>query len=401
AAIDVKEGVISPGLIGYDMNCGMRLLTSELTADFIQSKLDAVATEIQKEVPSGLGKGRQLKFNIATMDRILEGGTEFIIGRGYGDAEDLANCEERGKMRDAHANFVWEKAKRRGSDQAGTLGSGNHFLEIQKVDQIFDEEAGKALGLFQNQAVMMIHTGSRGLGHQNAADYIRRMVEAMRAYNIKIPDRELACVPFFSPEGRKYFGALACGSNFAWANRQMITHFARVAWKRILGDAGGKLRTAYDVAHNTAKIEEHLVDGVKKKLIVHRKGATRAYPAGHTDIPEKYRSYGQPVFIPGSMGTASYVLMGTPRGKETFFTTCHGSGRRLSRHAAIRQLSPKEIVRNLEAKGIRIKCWNLRGVAEEAPAAYKDIEEVIDVVHNTGISRKVARLTPLAVIKGE
>lgn len=400
-ATDAENGVISPGAIGYDMNCGMRLMTSRLTVDEIASKLDAVAKEIQKEVPSGLGRGRQLKFDIPAMNRVLEGGSAYMVEKGYGESEDVENCEENGKMKGSDASLVSERAKRRGSDQAGTLGSGNHFLEIQRVDQIFDEEAAKAFGLFYNQVVVMAHTGSRGLGHQNATDYIRLIDGAMRKYKISLPDRELACAPFKSPEGQRYFGALACGLNFAWANRQMITHFVRKAWQKVLGDGGGRLYMVYDVAHNTAKLEEHEVDGIKKKLIVHRKGATRAFPPGHPDIIKKYRAVGQPVLIPGSMGTASYVLVGTGEGKEAWWTTCHGAGRMMSRHAALRNLSARQIVQDLERKGIIIKCWSLRGVAEEAPQAYKDIEEVIDVVHNAGISKKVARLTPLAVIKGE
>ncbi|MCH7604471.1 RtcB family protein [Patescibacteria group bacterium] len=401
AAIDAAEGIISPGMVGYDQNCGMRLMISQLTVKDIQSKLDAVATEIQKQVPSGLGRGRQLKFDIPAMDRILEGGSAHMVEQGYGEPEDVENCEEQGRMKGADASLVSERAKRRGSDQTGTLGSGNHFLEIQRVDQIFEEEAAKAMGLFKEQVVVMVHTGSRGLGHQNATDYIRLMVGSMKKYNIQLPDRELACTPFKSEEGQKYFGALACGLNFAWANRQMITYFTRKAWSTVLGDAGGKLTMVYDVAHNTAKLEEHEIDGQKKQLIIHRKGATRAFPPGHEDIVKKYREIGQPVFIPGSMGTASYVLIGTSEGRESFFTTCHGAGRRLSRHAAIRQLSAQNIVRDLKKKGILVKCWSLRGIAEEAPEAYKDIEEIIDIVHQAGISKKVARLVPLAVIKGE
>ncbi|MBI1971620.1 MAG: RtcB family protein [Candidatus Wildermuthbacteria bacterium] len=388
AAIDAATGIISPGMVGYDQNCGMRLLTSQLTTDDIRPKLDALATEIQKEVPSGLGRGRQLKFDIHEMDKILEEGSQHLVQKGYGEPEDIENCEEHGQMAGADASLVSEHAKRRGSDQAGTLGSGNHFLEIQKVEQIFDEETARQFGLFQNQVVIMAHTGSRGLGHQNATDYIRLMQGAMIKYGIDLPDRELACVPFQSEEGQKYFGALACGLNFAWANRQMISHFVRKAWDSILGTAGGKLSMLYDIAHNTAKLEEHEVGGKQIKLIVHRKGSTRAFP-------------GQLVFIPGSMGTASYVLVGVESGKDTFYSTCHGAGRVMSRAAAIRNLSAPDIVRDLKEKGIIVKCWSLRGIAEEAPQAYKNIDEVIDVVHNAGISKKVARLVPLAVVKGE
>jgi len=400
-ATDAEEGVISPGTVGFDQNCGMRLLTSQLTADEIKPKLDAVASEIQKEVPSGLGRGRKLKFGIPDMNRILEAGSRYFVEQGYGEQADLDNCEESGKMNGAASALVSERAKKRGSNQAGTLGSGNHFLEIQRVDEIFDEESAKAMGLFSNQVVVMIHTGSRGLGHQNATDYIRLATQAVKKYKINLPDKELACMPFKSDEGQRYFGALACGINFAWANRQMIAHFTRKAWEKVMGEAGGELRMVYDVAHNTAKLENYDVDGKDTQLVVHRKGATRAFPPGHKDIPEKYRQIGQPVFIPGSMGTASYVLVGVPEGEETFYTANHGAGRTMSRHQAIRTFSAKEIVRDLEKKGILIKCWSMRGVAEEAPQAYKDIEEVVNVVHDSKISKKVARLIPLAVIKGE
>lgn len=387
-AIDAQTGIISPGMVGYDQNCGMRLLISQLTAEDVKPKLDELATEIQRQVPSGLGKGRQLKFKTPEMDKILENGSKYLVEKGYGEKEDLENCEEKGHMEGADASLVSDKAKKRGSDQAGTLGSGNHFLEVQKVESIFDEETAKQFGLFERQVVIMVHTGSRGLGHQNATDYIALMNRVMGKYNITLPDRELACAPFSSPEGQQYTGALACGMNFAWANRHMIAHFIREAWFTVLGKSGGSLRVLYDVAHNTAKLEEHEVNGVKKKLVVHRKGSTRAFP-------------GQAVFIPGSMGTASYVLVGIEAGKESFYSTCHGSGRTMSRHAAIRSLSASEIIQSLKQKGILVKCWSDRGIAEEAPQAYKNIDEVIDVVHNARISKKVARLLPLAVIKGE
>lgn len=269
------------------------------------------------------------------------------------------------------------------------------------MEQIFDDEAASGFGLSIDQVVIMVHTGSRGLGHQNATDYIRLMERSMNKYKIRLPDRELACAPFASDEGQRYFGALACGINFAWANRQMIGYFVRKSWEKILGDAGGKLTMIYDIAHNTAKLEDHQVGNVTKKLIVHRKGATRAFPPGHQEITAKYRGLGQPVFIPGSMGTASYVLVGIPEGKDAFFTANHGAGRTMSRHAAMRTLSAKEVVRSLAAKGILIKSRSLRGVAEEAPEAYKDIDEVVSVVDGAGLAKKVARLVPLAVIKGE
>lgn len=400
-AVDVEMGVISSGVVGFDQNCGMRLLTSQLSVNDVGKYLNSVATEIQKQVPSGLGRSRKLKFSIDEMDKILEGGSQYMVERGYGERDDVANTEESGKMKGADASLVSEHAKRRGSDQAGTLGSGNHFLEIQKVENIFDEEGARGIGLFKNQVVVMIHTGSRGLGHQNATDYIRLMDKAMRKYGIVLPDRELASAPFNSPEGQKFFKALACGMNFAWANRQMITHFIRKSWEGILGESGGKLYMVYDVAHNTAKLEEHEVGGNKIKLVVHRKGATRAFPPGHPDVPKKYRDIGQPVFIPGSMGTASYVLLGEDTGKDSFFTTNHGAGRVMSRHAAIKAFPGKGVIESLESRGILVKSWSTRGVAEEAPGAYKDVDSVVDVVENAGLSKKVARLVPIAVIKGE
>ncbi len=380
-----KDGIISPGAVGYDINCGVRLLKSKISAEEIKPRLDDLATEIQKTVPSGLGKGHLKKLSVAELDKILENGTQEIVKQGYGEKDDVENCEANGKLEWADASEVSDTAKNRGRDQVGTLGSGNHFLEIQKVEEIYDEETAKNFGLFKNQVVVMIHTGSRGLGHQIATDYIRLMLQVMPKYNIKIPDKELACAPFNSPEGQKYFKAMACGANFAWANRQMITHYVRQAWGKVMSKeqgvrSGGELKVLYDVAHNIAKLEN--------ELIVHRKGATRAFP-------------GQPVIIPGSMGTASYVLVGAETGKEAFYSTCHGAGRTMSRHQAIRTLRGEDIIRNLETKDIIVKCYSLRGIAEEAPQAYKNIDEVVEVVHQAGLSKKVARLVPMAVIKGE
>jgi len=271
---------------------------------------------------------------------------------------------------------------------------------VQKIEEIFDEETAQEFGLFKDQIVVMVHTGSRGLGHQNCTDYLRIVVNAMSKYGIKLPDRELACVPFNASEGQRFFRAMSAACNYAWSNRHMITHYVRKAWKSILGEKAN-LRLLYDVAHNIAKVENHEVDGEKIKLIIHRKGATRAFPPNHFEIPERYKKTGQPVIIPGSMGTASYVLVGTEKSKEAWHTVCHGAGRTMSRHAAVRAMSGEEVVKNLESKGIICKCWSLRGIAEEAPQAYKDVDEVVEVVHNAGLSRKVARLKPLAVIKGE
>lgn len=399
AATALPDGVISPGGIGYDQNCGTRLLLSEVNENEIKPRLDELATEIQKEVPSGLGRGRKIKLSIGQIERVLEGGAKYLVKKGYGEKEDAENCESGGCLSEADASKVSEHAKNRGRDQVGTLGSGNHFLEIQRVEKILNPEIAKIFGLFENQIVIFIHTGSRGLGHQNCTNYLKIMVRAMPKYKIKLPDRELACVPLSSPEGQNFFKAMCAGANFAWANRQMITYHTRLAWKKIIGES--KLKLLYDVAHNIAKIEEHEIDGKKMKLCVHRKGATRAFPPGHPEIPEIYRKTGQPVLIPGSMGTASYVLVGTEKSKDAWHTVCHGAGRLMSRHEALRRVSGQDIVKKLADKGIIVKCWSKKGIAEEAPIAYKDIDEVVDVVQNAGLANKVARLKPLAVIKGE
>jgi len=400
AATRHPTGVISPGGVGYDQNCGVRLLLSEYKEQEIKSYLDKLAVEIQKEVPSGLGKGRAIKLSVEQINKILEGGVPYLVEKGYGEKEDVENCEEKGKMEQADASCISERAKNRGRNQVGTLGSGNHFLEIQKVAEIFDERVAEIFGLFKDQVGVMIHTGSRGLGHQNCTDYLRIVIPAYSKYGIKLPDRELACVPFNSPEGKRFFKAMSAACNFAWSNRHMIMHYVRKAWKKVLGEKV-KLKLLYDVAHNIAKIEEHEVDGEKIKLIVHRKGATRAFPAGHFAIPEKYKEVGQPVLIPGSMGTPSYVLVGTQKSKEAWFTVCHGAGRMMSRRAATRKFSGQEVVQRLEQEGIIIKCWSMRGIAEEAPMAYKDVNSVVNVVDRAGLSKKVAKLVPLAVIKGE
>jgi len=393
AAMRISDGVISPGGVGFDINCGMKLLRSDYAETDLKPHLEKLAAEIQEEVPSGLGRGRQLKLDISSVNKILEGGAQKLVEQGYGEKDDLENCESNGKFPEADASLVSDHAKNRGRDQVGTLGSGNHFLEIQRVDEIFDEKSAEIFGLFKNQVVIMIHTGSRGLGHQIATDYIRVMIQAMTKYGIRLPDRELAACPINSPEGKRYLSAMSCGANYAWANRQMIAYFVRKAWKQVLGEKALPLKVIYDVAHNIAKIENN--------LCVHRKGATRAFPPGHPEIPEKYREVGQPVLIPGSMGTASYILAGQESGKEAFYSTCHGAGRTMSRHAAMRTTRGEEVVRRLKEKGILVKCRSMRGIAEEAPLAYKDIDNVVEVVHRAGLSKKVAKLVPLAVIKGE
>jgi tRNA-splicing ligase RtcB len=403
AAIRISEGIISPGMCGYDINCGMKLLKSDYSEKEIKPHLENLATEIQKEVPSGLGKGRQIKLSIGEIDKILEGGVKYLVKKGYGEKEDVENCEGNGKLDWADASLVSSQAKNRGRDQVGTLGSGNHFLEVQKVEEVFDEETAKAFGLFKDQIIIMIHCGSRGLGHQVCSDYLREFIPLMeRKYKIRVPDREFACVPFNSSEGQRYFSAMASAANYAWANRQMIAHYIRKAWESVLGPSVSSGLTAlYDVAHNIIKKEKYIIDGKETEVAVHRKGATRAFPPGHPEVPENYRAVGQPVLIPGSMGTASYVLVGTKEGEEAFYSTCHGAGRTMSRHEATRRISGQEVIKSLESKGIVVKCWSPRGIAEEAPMAYKNIHEVVEVVHQAGLSKKVVKLVPLAVIKGE
>lgn len=397
AGISMADGVISPGGVGYDINCGVRVLRSDLTAKDVQPYIANLMNQIQRDVPSGVGRGGGVKLTKDSLVKVLEQGVKYVVSKGYGEPEDIAHCEEQGAMMGAQASAVSEKAKARGQDQLGTLGSGNHFLEVQKVEEVFDESTAKVFGLFKDQITLMIHCGSRGLGHQVATDYVSLMHRVLPKYKIRLPDPELACAPFGSSEGQQYFAAMAASANFAWANRQLIMHLVRGVWRRVLGSSTNSgLKLIYDVAHNVAKLENY--DG--QKLCVHRKGATRAFSAGRSDIPDDYRQTGQPVLIPGTMGTASYILVGTPSAKETFFSVCHGAGRVLSRHAAIRARSGQAVRKELEEQGIVVRTLSLRGLAEEAPLAYKDINNVVSVVEKAGLAKKVARLRPLGVLKG-
>lgn len=400
AATKLPEGVISPGGIGFDQNCGVRLLTTDFNKMEIDPYIDNLIEEMQRQVPSGLGKGRKTKFSTSEVNKILEQGVSYLIKQGYGEQDDIEKCEEGGRMEQANADCVSDRAKNRGRDQVGTLGSGNHFLEIQVVESIFDESIAQVFGLHKGQIVIMIHTGSRGLGHQNCTDYLKVAGRAMNKYNISLPDRQLACMPFDSPEGKRFFSAMGCACNFAWCNRQAITHYVRQAWATVLGKKT-PLSLIYDVSHNIAKVEEHQIDGKKMKLLVHRKGATRAFPPEHPDLPECYQKTGQPVLVPGTMGTASYVLAGIKESKDTFYSICHGAGRIMSRTKAKKRISGAELVASLKNKGILVKSYSIRGIAEEAPLAYKDIDSVVEVVHNAKLAKKVAKLRPLAVIKGE
>jgi tRNA-splicing ligase RtcB len=395
-AVRAEDGVISPGGVGYDINCGVRLLASGATYAGIKDQIGRLATQMQRDVPTGVGRGGRLKLDEAEMDAVLSTGLRWAVDSGCANSTDLECVEEHGCLDAARADAVPDRAKKRGVDQLGTLGAGNHFLEIQRVEQIFDPERANAWGLFEGQVTILIHTGSRGLGHQTCTEYVREMDAAMAEYGITLPDRELACAPFLSPQGQAYFHAMAAAANFAWCNRQMITHAVRHAWQRILGPDEG-LAVVYDVSHNIAKLEQH--HGVL--CVVHRKGATRAFGPGHEQLPERYRSTGQPVIIPGSMGTASYVLSGTEGSmRETFGSTCHGAGRQLSRRKARDLVDYQQLRRTMHDAGIEVRAGSAKGLVEEAPEAYKAVDQVVDVVAATHIADKVARLRPVAIIKG-
>ncbi|MCE4610526.1 MAG: RtcB family protein [Desulfurococcales archaeon] len=404
AAMDIEEenGVISPGGVGYDINCGVRLIRTDLTVDEVKPKIKELVDTIYHNVPSGLGSTGKVRVSMTEINRVLDEGVEWAVARGYGWAEDREHIEERGSWSLADSSKVSETAKRRGKDQLGTLGSGNHFLEVQVVDRVFDERIAKAYGLFEGQVVVMIHTGSRGLGHQVASDYLVIMERAMRKYGTIPPDRELASIPYNTREAQNYVRAMAAAANFAWTNRQMIAHWTRESFKAVFHKDPDKLgmEIVYDVAHNIAKIEEYEVDGKRKKLVIHRKGATRAFPPGHPEIPKDYQDVGQPVLIPGSMGTGSYVLAGVPEGVKSWYTAPHGAGRWMSRAKAKRTKSYRQVVQELAAKGIYIRASNVATVVEEMPEAYKDVDKVAQVADAVGIGRLVARLRPIGVTKG-
>ncbi|MGB5205174.1 RtcB family protein [Eudoraea sp.] len=395
------DGAISPGGIGYDINCGVRLLTSDQKIADIKDKLEMLSKEMYAQVPSGMGKGGQIKLSAQEMDEVLLKGAEWAVEKGYGEKRDLAFMESNGRLENADPSLVSDMAKKRGTDQLGTIGSGNHFVEVDYVAEIYEETIAEAYGLAKGQVVILIHTGSRGLGHQVATDFIRQIISAMPNYGIEVPDRELACVPFNSKEGQNYFKAMCAAANYAWCNREVISWEVRNAWRNIFGPNIEPLKLMYDVAHNIAKVETHLVDGKQAQVIVHRKGATRAFGPGYEELPESYKSVGQPVIIPGSMGTCSYVLAGTTRSKElTFGSCCHGAGRRLSRTAAKKQVNAPVLKENLKEKGIFVEAGSFKGIAEEAPIAYKDVNMVVETVCNSGIARKVAKLRPVVVVKG-
>ncbi|MBU0581388.1 MAG: RtcB family protein [Candidatus Margulisbacteria bacterium] len=393
AAFDLNEGIISPGGVGYDINCGVRLLRSELTKKDISSQIDSLIKALFSHVPAGVGsKSKAVNISYSELDKVLTKGSTWAVAQGFGTKNDLANTESQGCIPQAQADTVSYHAKERGLPQLGTLGAGNHFLEIQQVEEIYDSQAAQAFGLFKDQVTVMIHCGSRGLGHQVCDDYIKTMRTASAKYKINLPDGQLVCAPVNSEEGQTYLAAMSAAANYAWTNRQIIMHQVREAFASALGKSI-KLSLVYDVTHNIAKMENN--------LCVHRKGATRAFPAGHPEIPEHYRSVGQPVIVPGDMGRYSFVMVGNPSAMEkTFGSVCHGAGRCMSRHEALKKISKHEVLKELASKNIHIQAASNKGMIEEAPAAYKDVQDVVDVVHGAGLANKVAKLKPLGVIKG-
>jgi tRNA-splicing ligase RtcB len=399
AAFDMDEGIISPGGVGYDINCGVRLLRSDFTEEDIAAKRRELLVEIFKEVPAGVGKGGITRLSRNVLLEILTQGAEWAVEKGYGSKEDLLMTEEYGRMKDADPGHISERALERGLPQLGTLGAGNHFLEIQKVSQIFDRNLARVFGIDkEGQVTVMIHCGSRGLGHQVATDYIELMENT---FGIKgLPDRELINAPVRSSLGQQYYRSMCSAVNYAFANRQMIAHWVRDVFAKIMGSARG-MRQVYDVCHNVAKMERHVIDGREREVCIHRKGATRSFGPGRPEIPEAYRPHGQPVLIPGSMGTASYLLSGTPEAEElSFSSTAHGAGRMMSRHEALRRFRGEQIRDELKRRGIELQSTSWRGVAEEAAPAYKDVDEVVRVSHEVGIGCMVARLVPVGVMKG-
>jgi tRNA-splicing ligase RtcB len=403
AATDAKTGVVSPGGVGYDINCGVRILRTSLDEAAVRLRLEALVGALFAAVPAGVGGKGGVELNQQQMNLVLKDGAAWAVGAGFGTPDDLAACESGGRIAIADPGAVTQRAAKRGYNQLGTLGSGNHFLEVGVVDEVYDEPVAEAFGIARGMITVSIHVGSRGLGHQVCTDSLETMNAAVNRYGIKLPDRQLACAPVDSPEGRAYLAAMSAAANYAWANRQVITANVRRAIAATFGAKPSSLGLGliYDVAHNIAKLETHQVDDKPRQLCVHRKGATRAFPAGHAEVPERYRHVGQPVLVPGDMGRYSYILVGTDAAMaETFGSTCHGAGRVMSRTEAKRQTHGSDVQRQLAAQGIVVRGHSQAGLAEEAPDAYKDVQEVVRVVHEAGISRRVARLRPLGVVKG-
>ena len=404
AAMDYETGIISPGGVGYDINCGVRMLRTNLTVNEIKPKLKELVDTIFRNVPSGVGSEGKIHLSISEIDEVLNYGAEWAVKKGYGTENDLRRLEENGKMKFANSDKVSIKAKQRGIPQIGSLGAGNHFLEIQKVEDIYLPDIAQKLGITsKEQIIVMIHTGSRGAGHQIATDYIDKMRTAIKRYNILLPDKELACTPITSEEGQAYLQAMGCGANYAWANRQMITHWVRESFEHVLRKSSSELglEIIYDVAHNIAKVEEHELEGKKRKVVVHRKGATRAFGPYRDELSAEFRTIGQPVLIPGDMGSASYILIGTETAmNETFGSTCHGAGRRMSRSEAFRKYNVQSVQSYMNSKGIYLHAATKEGIIEEAPGVYKNIDDVVHVVDSVGISKRVAKMVPIGVIKG-
>ncbi len=404
AAFDMEDGIVSPGGVGYDINCGVRLLRSDLDATEIREQIPTLVGALFRNIPSGVGSRRKdLKLSAHEMDSVLVKGAAWAVSQGFGSQQDLEHIEEGGCIAGGNPEYVSQRAHTRGKDQLGTLGSGNHFVEIGYVEEVYDEAAARALSLRKGQVTVMVHTGSRGLGHQVCDDYIKVLLKASAKYKIDLPDKQLCCAPIASKESRQYLSAMACAANFAFCNRQLITHWVRETFQEVLrmGPRELGLHLVYDVCHNIAKVETHEVDGKARKLCVHRKGATRAFPPHSPFIPEDYKEVGQPVLIPGDMGRYSYVLVGTDTAlKETFGSTCHGAGRMLSRRQAQKAAKGRAIIRELEDQGIYVRGAGKGTIREEIPEAYKDVSDVVNVVHQAGIGKKVARLRPMGVIKG-
>ena len=404
AAFEYDEGVISPGGVGYDINCGVRLACTQLDYKDVKKHVPDLVQLLFTNIPSGVGSRRKdIKLNEKELKKVLRNGARWAVQKGFGVHEDLLHIEEEGSIPGADPDAVSSKALSRGKDQLGTLGSGNHFVEVGYVDRIYDENTARQLGLFLDQLTVFVHTGSRGLGHQVCDDYIKLLMKSSEKYGIELPDKQLCCAPITSPEGQQYLGAMSAAANFAFANRQLIYHWVRETFEKVFGRSAEELgfKLLYDVCHNMAKVEVHEYEGEKVKVCVHRKGATRAFPPGHSQIPEDYRQVGQPVLIPGDMGRYSYVLVGTDQGmKETFGSSCHGAGRVLSRHQAVKATKGRAIERELADRGIYVKSAGKRTLKEECSEAYKDVSRVVNIVHASGIGKKVARLRPLGVIKG-
>ena len=403
AAVDANEGYVSPGGIGFDINCGVRLIRTDLSKKDVSGKITKLTDELYRNIPSGLGSKGIEKVDAKAIREILVSGSKWAVENGYGWEKDLEATEEKGCMADADRRYVSDKAVQRGLGQVGSLGSGNHFIEIDAVEKVFDKEAAKAFGLFEDQITITVHCGSRGCGHQIATDHLQTMEQYIKKNRVELPDRQLACAPLSSAEGDSYYKAMSCGANYAWANRQMITHWVRQSFEKIMNASAENMGMdlVYDVAHNIAKKEEHADGGKKVNVLVHRKGATRAFPKGHKDVPVKYRNVGQPVIVPGDMSSGTYVLVGLPGAMDmSFGSSCHGAGRKMSRKAAFDNLSVDALRSSMNKRNIYLKSGTDQGILDEAPEAYKDVDQVVSVVCGAGLTGKVARLRPLGVVKG-